>query len=128
MEKYAGYSKKFKECFEFFDQHGAPGTRPYSQALKAMPFAKRFWFMTNFMAFFFSFVYYFVKGLWKQGLVLVGITVLLSVVVAVLPQGMGYGVGVGYSILLGMSASYQLYLKEIKGVDTWNPFKGIGWR
>lgn len=128
MEKYAGYNKKFRECFEFFDQHGAPGTRAYGQSLKAMPLGKRFWFMWNFPAFFFGFIYFFVKGMWKQGLTLIGMTAVLCIVLAILPQGVAYGVSMAFSLVVAYSASYQFYLLEIKGVDTWNPFKGIGWR
>ncbi|CDH07184.1 conserved hypothetical protein [Xenorhabdus bovienii str. oregonense] len=33
--------------------------------------------------------------------------------------------GVAFSLLNGYIANYAYYLKEIKGDDGWNPFKGI---
>lgn len=138
MEKYARYNEKFRKCFEFFDQHGAPGTPSYKQALKAMPFGQRFWFMFNFPVIFFGWIYFAMKGLVKQGLALIGITLLvfLSGVLVIrllgVPDVIGMtllmAVWLGFVMLVSSTVNYQIYLKEIKGVDTWNPFKGIGWR
>ncbi|GKX59655.1 DUF2628 domain-containing protein [Leminorella grimontii] len=127
------YSQKWQDRFAFFDQYGAPGTPEYRDAIKAETFGRRILFGMNIIAFFFGFIYFFVLGLWKKNLVLaavaIGISVLLVIFQVVtgfyLPRGADMGINIGLSMMWGMTANYAYYLKEVKGLDGWNPFEGM---
>jgi Protein of unknown function (DUF2628) len=56
--------------FAFYEARGLPGSSPQSAAaFKALPFGARFRLTINLLAFFVGLVYYFVKGIWRKGLV-----------------------------------------------------------
>lgn len=127
------YSQKWQDRFAFFDQHGAPSTPEFKAALKAEPFGRRILFSMNIIAFFFGFIYFFVLGLWKKNLVLaaiaIGIGFILGIIEVVtgfyLPRGADMGINIALAMMWGMTANYAYYLKEVKGLDGWNPFEGI---
>lgn len=128
------YSAKWQERFAFFEKNGAPGTAQYKTALKALPFGKRVLVNGNIIAFFFGFIYFFVLGLWRKNLVLFGIAVAAGVVLGViemiigtaLPHGVNMGINIALALMWSMTANYAYYLKEVKGLDGWNPFEGFG--
>ncbi|WP_369308766.1 DUF2628 domain-containing protein [Providencia rettgeri] len=127
------YSNKWQKRFEFFDTHGAPDTPAYKDALKAESFGGRILISMNFFAFFFGIIYFLILGLWKKGLVLLGISIGLGIVLNIIdfmiggtiPNGVYSGLSIGISALWAMIANYAYYLKETKGLDGWNPFEGI---
>ncbi|HEC8326773.1 TPA: DUF2628 domain-containing protein [Providencia rettgeri] len=127
------YSEKWQKRFNFFDTHGAPDTPEFKAALKAESFGGRLLISMNFFAFFFGIIYFFILGLWKKGLVLLGISIGLGLVLNVIdfmiggtiPNGAYTGLSVGISALWAMIANYAYYIKETKGLDGWNPFEGI---
>jgi hypothetical protein len=129
------YSQKWQDRFAFFDQYGAPGTPEFKAALKAETPGRRILFNMNIIAFFFGFIYFFVLGLWKKNLVLaaiaIGIGVILGIIEVVtgftLPRGADMGINIALAMMWGMTANYAYYLKEVKGLDGWNPFEGIRW-
>ena len=63
-------SEKWKYRFNFYDQHGFPGfwgaTPEYKAAFKALKVRQRLTIQMNFIAFFCSWIYLFVLGLWKK--------------------------------------------------------------
>lgn len=122
---FSQYSPKWQFRFGFFDRYGGPKSPEYKQAFKALKFGERIKVQSNFYAFFFGFIYFFILGLWRKALSLVGIVVVLSVVLAFLPDAIGRGVGVGFSVLASMSANYAYYLDKVKGSRSWNPFEGL---
>ncbi|WP_081990789.1 DUF2628 domain-containing protein [Xenorhabdus nematophila] len=87
----------------------------------------------NFFALFFGIFYFLILGLWKKGLALLGIAFAVSIAIGITEEIVGYnfsdalwnGLGAGFAILYGFSANYSYYLKEVKGDNSWNPFKGI---
>ncbi|HEM8292178.1 MULTISPECIES: DUF2628 domain-containing protein [Providencia] len=127
------YSEKWQKRFNFFDTHGAPDTPEFKAALKAESFGGRLLISMNFFAFFFGIIYFLILGLWKKGLVLLGISIGLGLVLNVIdfmiggtiPNGAYTGLSVGISALWAMIANYAYYIKETKGLDGWNPFEGI---
>jgi len=128
------YSAKWQERFDFFDTYGAPNDPRYKAALKALPtFRKKLLINGNVIAFFFGPIYLFVLGLWKKNLALLGtmflIYVALSVIFAILgmqfPKALDNGLGLGFSCMYAVVTNYAYYLKEIKGEQGWNPFKGM---
>lgn len=86
----------------------------------------------NWIAFFFGPIYFFVIGLWKKGLTLLGIwfAVVLSVVTFetmsgfVTPNAIATGIGAGMAALYMTVANYAYYLHRVKGAQSWNPFEG----
>lgn len=62
--------------FAFYDQYAAAPTKEEANAIfRAGSFWTRIRLTSNFLAFFFGPIYFFVKGMWRKGLVLLGITV-----------------------------------------------------
>lgn len=128
------YSAKWQERFAFFDTNGAPGTASYKSALKALPFGKRVLVNTNIIAFFFGFIYFFVLGLWRKNLALVGIAFAVGIVLGViemvlggaLPAAVNTIVNIVLALMWALTANYAYYLKEVKGLNGWNPFEGFG--
>lgn len=66
-------SEKWKYRFNFYDQHGFPGfwgaTPEYKAAFKALKVRQRLTIQMNFIAFFCSWIYLFVLGLWKKAII-----------------------------------------------------------
>lgn len=128
------YPAKWQERFAFFDNNGAPGTASYKSALKALPFGKRVLVNSNIIAFFFGFIYFFVLGLWRKNLVLTGIALAVGIVLGVielmlggaLPAAVNTIVNIGLAMMWTLTANYAYYLKEVKGLNGWNPFEGFG--
>lgn len=131
----ANYSAKWQERFAFFDAHGAPNAPAYKPALKQLPFKKKILVNANIIAFFFGPIYLFVLGLWKKNLALLGIMVVASLLIDVLfglagmesPKQVDFAFGLAFNLLYALTTNYAYYLKERKGEQGWNPFKGMRW-
>lgn len=128
------YSAKWQERFDFFNAHGSPKEPGFVAALKALPgLGKKLRIQMNWIAFFFGPIYLFVLGLWKKNLAMLGIflaiNLVLSLVFAILgmemPRAVGTGLNVAGSMAYSLTTNYSYYLKEIKGEQGWNPFKGL---
>ncbi|CUV65891.1 conserved membrane hypothetical protein [Sulfurovum sp. enrichment culture clone C5] len=120
------YDETWMKRFDFFKEHGAPNTQTFKDAFKPLPFGERVTIGMNFWAFFFSFIYFFIKGMWKKGLVLLGIFVLLSIIASIVgSQGLATGLRIAFGMLAGIIANYSFYQKEILGEDDYNIFKGM---
>ena len=87
----------------------------------------------NVIAFFFGPIYFFVLGLWKKNLALIGVIIAVNIVIGVIfailgmdvPAALGTGLNVVFSMMYALTANYAYYLKEVKGEQGWNPFKGM---
>lgn len=129
------YKPKWQERFAFFDAHGAPNAPGYKPALKQLPYGKKVLVNFNIIAFFFGPIYLFVLGLWKKNLTVIGIIIAVSIVIDILfglagrevPRPVDVGLNVGFNVLYGLITNYAYYLKERKGEQGWNPFKGMRW-
>lgn len=121
------YSPKWQFRFGFFERHGGPASPDFKAAFKALSFGQRLKINMNFFAFFFGFIYFFILGLWRKALVLIGVSLAIGVVAFFLPDAVARGLGVAYSVLVGMSANYAFYLDRIKGSTSWNPWEGVRW-
>lgn len=127
---------KWRERFTFFDSYGHPGSPAYRQAMRNLSFGERSRITSNFVAFFFGPIYFFVLGLWKKNLSLLGIWAgVIILVVALeaitgmtlpdlLPQALGFGMAALYM----STANYAYYLQRTRGIQSWNPFEGMGKR
>ncbi|WP_260961776.1 DUF2628 domain-containing protein [Pseudomonas citri] len=128
------YSAKWQERFDFFETYGAPNDPRYKEALKTLPgFKKKLLINANVIAFFFGPIYLFVLGLWKKNLALIGIIVAINIVLSVIfavigmefPRPLNTGLSIAMSMMYALSTNYAYYLKEVKGEQGWNPFKGM---
>jgi hypothetical protein len=127
------YSAKWQERFAFFDAHGAPNAPGYKEALKQLPGKQKRTINANFIAFFFGPIYLFVLGLWKKNLTLIAIMVALSFALDAVyaltdfayAKQLNFAVGFAFNLSYALMTNYAYYLKEQKGEQGWNPFKGM---
>ncbi|RMS19805.1 hypothetical protein ALP71_00260, partial [Pseudomonas coronafaciens pv. garcae] len=64
---------------------------------------------------------------------LIGIIIVVNIVLSVLfgilgmevPKALGTGLNIVFSLMYSLTANYSYYLKEVKGEQGWNPFKGM---
>ncbi|MBC3950027.1 DUF2628 domain-containing protein [Pseudomonas folii] len=128
------YSAKWQERFNFFETYGAPKDPRFNAALKSLPgVRKKMRININIIACFFGPIYFFVLGLWKKGLALIGIMLATNALILLVctlletdvPYALGGGLAAPYALMYGLTVNYAYYLKEVKGEQGWNPFKGI---
>jgi Protein of unknown function (DUF2628) len=122
-------SPSWQKRFDFFHAYGLPNTTPEAKAAyRALSFGARLRIGSNFLAFFFGPIYFFVKGMWRKGLTLLGITLAVSVVLYVLnvPDGLARGVGIGVAAIGMSTANYAYYLHVVRRSQSWNLFEGFG--
>lgn len=119
------YSETWMKRFDFFKKNGAPNTESFKEAIKQSSFQDRVVIGMNFWALFFGFIYFFIKGMWKGGLVLLGIGLTVGIISIFLPDFLLRGLGIALGIFSGMIANYNFYRKEILGEDDYNILKGI---
>jgi hypothetical protein len=128
------YSAKWQERFSFFETYGAPNDPRFKPALKALPkFSKKVLINANIIAYFFGPIYLFVLGLWKKNLALLGImfavyfglSILFAIIGMEFPKPLDLGLSIGFAMMYALTTNYSYYLKEVKGEQSWNPFKGM---
>lgn len=116
-----------EERAALFATHGGPFSPGYRAAKRSMPLVKRVLFNVNLWAFVFGPLYFFARGLWRKGaVILAGLMVLwtLEAVFAVPTQLHIFGMSTCF--LQMACANYAIYLKRVRGVEGWNPFEGMG--
>jgi hypothetical protein len=124
-------SSKWQERFEFFHRIESLDAAGKKSAARSLSFRKSILINFNVIAFFFGFIYFFVLGMWKRNLSMIGITALIySVILCVaivgdieISEGFSRGLGCGISAWYATTANFAYYLKEVKGYNGWNPFK-----
>ncbi|MCD7098473.1 DUF2628 domain-containing protein [Stenotrophomonas sp. MMGLT7] len=124
-QDFSQYSPKWQFRFDAFARHGAPGSPGYKEYFRSLGFLDRIKLGVNFYAFFFSWIFFLVVGMWRKALALVGLWLLLILVASLLPEAAGRVLGIAWSLLVATSANYAYYLHRIKGSTSWNPFEGI---
>ncbi|AGM26856.1 hypothetical protein MASS_0254 [Mycobacteroides abscessus subsp. bolletii 50594] len=75
-------------------------------------------------------IYYFVKGMWRKGLIIVAfVLAVVGVQYAVGgSDGVYQAVNLALSCVLMVTANHTYYLDRVKGSQSWNPFEGMKWR
>ncbi|MCZ9150216.1 DUF2628 domain-containing protein [Escherichia albertii] len=114
-------TEKWKYRFSFYDEHGFSGfwgaSPEYKQALKGLNTRQKITIRTNVIAFFFSWVYLFVLGLWKKAIVVL----FLAIFSLIFGYMIGYNV---FGFIIAAYVSYNtnrwFYEKEVKGIHTWS--------
>jgi Protein of unknown function (DUF2628) len=116
--------------FQFFQKFGAPNTANYKAGLKEREgFIAKARINMNFYAFLFGFIYFFVKGMWKAGFTVLGISIAVITFSFLLPDNiadvLSRFTGIAISILAGRSANYTYYRQKVLNEDDFNIFKGL---
>ncbi|BBX87012.1 DUF2628 domain-containing protein [Mycolicibacterium aubagnense] len=122
-------SPSWQRRFDFFNAYGLPNSSPESKAAyQAMSFMDRLKLTSNILAFLFGPIYFFVKGMWRKGLTLLGIFFAVEVVLVVLdvPDSLVRGIGFGLAAIAMTTANYAYYLHVVRGSQSWNLFEGYG--
>ncbi len=115
--------------FAFFDQYGYPGSTPESKAaFRALSFGQRYRLQQNGPGIFFGAFYFLVKGMWRKGITLLVLDLVVGAVAAELNMGLSLSnaIGIGLALLAGMTANYSYYLHVTQHSTSWNPFEGSG--
>ncbi len=87
----------------------------YKQAFKALKPRQRLTIQINFIAFFFSWIYLFVLGLWKKAI----IVILLGIVAIFIGALIGVNIlGLVVAAYVGVNTNKWFYEKEVKGINT----------
>ncbi|WP_438596963.1 DUF2628 domain-containing protein [Gibbsiella quercinecans] len=126
-------SPKWQARFALYDSVGGNVTSPeYQRKLKEMKFFARIKYVMNFYAFFFGIIYFCILGLWKKGLVLFVVICAINLILGMIEYSNGVnldawarGVNLAYAAACGSLANYSYYLKEVKGIQGWNPWEGL---
>lgn len=124
-------SPHWQDRFDFFAEYGPPNTTPESrEAIRELSLGKRLVINNNYVAFFFSPFYFFVKGMWRKGITLLGAAVVLAIAAVLLPipESAARGLSMVVPALAMTSANYAYFLHVTKGSTSWNPFEGLGRR
>jgi hypothetical protein len=121
------FSPKWQFRFNFFNTYGAPNTPAFKAAYKELPFGQKIKVNFNFFALFFSWIYLLILGMWRKALTILGITIVLMILVWFMPDVVGRGVGIAWSLLIALTTNYSYYLEKVKGDTSWNPFAGMRW-
>ncbi|WP_235525385.1 DUF2628 domain-containing protein [Photorhabdus heterorhabditis] len=97
--------------------------------MKAESPMRRILLNMNFIAFFFGFIYFFVLGLWRKNLALLGIAVVVMMILGSIESELSFAVSTGvncaFAAIWSMMANYAYYLKETVNSQSWNPFEGF---
>jgi uncharacterized protein DUF2628 len=117
--------------FDFYRAHGVPGSTPESKAaFRALPFFTRMRLTGNPLAFLFGPFYFLAKGMWRKGLALLAMALILGAAIGTfhLPDMADRAATMVVPGLAMSTANYAYYLHLIKGSRSWNPFEGTGRR
>lgn len=73
----------------------------------------------SWFAFFFTFLYYLVKGMWKKALVLFGGYIVCCLFLSIVASSLLTLFGLVYAVYCALNAPYDLYRLKIKNEDFW---------
>ncbi len=121
----------WQERFAFFDRYGLPNASPQGRAAyRAMEILPRLRLNSNVLALLFGPLYFFVKGMWRKGLTLLGVGfVAINALLALgVSPGLVQALGFAVSAAAMLTANYAYYLQVRHGSTSWNPFEGFGRR
>ncbi|MEB3050425.1 DUF2628 domain-containing protein [Mycolicibacter sp. MYC123] len=127
----ATLSPSWQQRFAFFDAYGLRSSSPEARdAIKALGWRARIRITSNFLAFVFFPFYFFVKGMWRKGLVWIAVVIACAAVGIALDVSDQIARAIGIGIAGGSmsTANFAYYLHAVKGSRSWNVLEGFGRR
>lgn len=121
----------WQQRFAFYEAHGLPGSSPQARtAYNTLSFGQKIRISVNFLAFFFGPIYYFVKGMWRKGLVLLAEAIAIGVLVAFNGPDNIWSRTLIFLFAASVmpTANYAYYLHVAKDSKAWNPYEGFSRR
>jgi hypothetical protein len=122
------FSETWQKRFAYFDRYGPMSTTPEGRrAFRMLPFLDRMRLGGNLFAFLFGPIYFFVKGMWRKGLSLLGLACVIAVSLFVFDVGSAIErmVGLVVPVLAMVTANYGYYLHVVEHNRSWNPLEGM---
>lgn len=122
-------SDSWRWKFDFFQTYGLPSASPEAKAAyRNLSFMAKLRLTSNILAFLFGPIYFFVKGMWRKGLTLLGLTIAVAAVGVTLDLSdtIARAIGFGIAALAMSTANYAYYLHVVRSSQSWNPFEGFG--
>lgn len=109
-------TEKHQAVFDLIDKAGGVKLK----GIRALSFGERMKVTFNAPAFLFGIFYYIYAGMWKKGIVLTAIGVILTTFFSeFFPNLLGSGVWVITPVILGTRANIDLYKRYKLGMDGW---------
>jgi hypothetical protein len=115
--------------FTFFDTYGLPSSSPRARdAFKELSWWTRSRMSWNTLAFLFGPLYFFAKGMWRKGLVLLMSAIGLGITLALLdlPETVDRAGSLVIPAMAASAANYAYYLHVVMESRSWNPLEGFG--
>ncbi|MGE2715203.1 DUF2628 domain-containing protein [Mycolicibacterium litorale] len=131
LRSYDELPASWRQRFAFYDEYGVPNTSPESrEAYRRLPLGTKMRLTVNIWAFLFGPIYFFVKGMWRKGLVLLALAIALAAIVLSLnaPDVVDRVASLIVPALALTTANYAYYLHVVKGSRSWNAFEGLSRR
>jgi hypothetical protein len=107
------WAKRFSEIAKA--QPKRLGLRPEFENPKALSGGVKF----NFWAFFFSSIYYLIKGMWRKALVLIGINLLLVIGLSLFDPALANLAAIVVGALAATMANFDYYRKKVLHETFW---------
>lgn len=114
--------------FDFYSRFGLPwSTLQARAAFTALSLGERLRLAFNIPAFLFSALYFFVKGMWRKGLVLGVAGFVIGTVIAALglPDAVVWLWDLAFWTMTATIANYAYFLHATRRSTSWNPFEGF---
>ncbi|WP_175550435.1 DUF2628 domain-containing protein [Chryseobacterium vrystaatense] len=122
----SGYDEVWNDRFLFFQMNGAPNTKTFKQGLKKLPtLIMKLRILINFYALLSGFIYFFIKGMWKSAVAIIGLGIACFITCLFVPESFHSTLVISYIFFCGMRANYLYYRKEVLGKDDFNIFQGM---
>lgn len=118
------YDEVWSDRFQFFQQNGSPSSKTGKQAIQHLPLIRKLRMSLNFYAFFFGFIYFLIKGMWKPAITIFVIASVLMYSSSLLSGFFSTFLSLLAPLISGYTANYTFYRKEVLGEDDFNIFKG----
>jgi hypothetical protein len=118
------YDEVWSDRFQFFQQNGSPGSKTCKEAIKPLPLIRKLRMSLNFYAFFFSFIYFLIKGMWKPAITILVVEIAIWYCSSLISGPFGSYLRLLSPIICGFTANYTYYRKEVLGELDFNIFKG----
>lgn len=115
-------SDKWKRKFHIIDDmENIKDPKAKKAYFKNLSWGERFG-QSNILAFFFSWIYFFIKGMWKAGIAyfcLILVLILGLVIFNIESDSISRAVGIGFGALVSTRANIIYYYKKVLGKDLW---------